>query len=141
MQKEEISRAEAIKVLASRLENFKREIELALSIGVKEYTFNDVVDEVFANKATFLDYGDAFMIVHVNDHPLCRNLNITIAGGNKETLIKRIPNVVDLAKAVNAQHVTINGRKGWLRALQGTGFEDSNVHSMHLVVETYNGQG
>ena len=127
----------AIQILEGLL-FWRGEIEEALERTCPTHTFDDIVDLVMQGhlSAIYLEY--AFMLYTINKFPQCNQLHVMIAGGDLEEIISAQPQLEQLARDHDCDRVTINGRRGWERALQKTG---AKRITSTMALEVPNGTG
>lgn len=82
----------------------------------------EVIAELLANRATLWPgLRSAFVTtLHAGDEPC---IHIWLGGGDLRELLTLQPGIEAWARAQGAAFATIEGRKGWARALRKTGFE------------------
>lgn len=99
--------------------NARHLIEPALEYSGNAFSWHDVLDRVAMGKARIWNRGDAAGVTEVLNFPQKRVCNIWLAGGNMESLLTMLDDVLVWAKENNCSEVTVQGRKGWQRVLPG----------------------
>ena len=82
-----------------------------------EYTWQDVVEGVTSGNMQLWPAKDAAAVTQLWDFPNRRVLHVLAAGGSLETLKDMQASAAAFAKANGASALTVEGRRGWIRAL------------------------
>lgn len=107
-------------------ERCKPWIEAALRYAGGTHTIEDVEAAVVERRAMLLAGKQSAIVVEVKIFPRQRALHIWLAGGDLDELksVFTSGQIDVIARAHGCRHVTISGRRGWLRALKDEGFSE-----------------
>ncbi|QDP58291.1 MAG: hypothetical protein Unbinned8622contig1005_32 [Prokaryotic dsDNA virus sp.] len=108
--------------LDAELERCRPWIEAALDRGGNTHLFEDVVSAVKAGTMQFWPADDACAVTEIVVYPRKKVLHIFLAGGNIETIVSMDESAVYFAKLNDCNAVTVAGRKGWQKVLEGRGY-------------------
>ena len=105
-------------------ESIRPFIERAQKYALGEYNIFNVFERIKAGAILPLIVYDgeeiiAVLTLEIVDMPLKKILNVMTAGGERmeEWLPDAVKHVDELAKEIDADLITIHGRRGWLREL------------------------
>jgi len=89
------------------------------------YEFSDIIDCIEDGEMQMFAEGDSIAITKVADFPRKRVLDIVLAYGNMDELLKLQHRVYDYAKEVGAEMImAANSRQGWAaQMLDGDGWK------------------
>lgn len=90
--------------------------------ALREDTESDLIAGLREGRAQLWPGLRSAMVTQLLSGP-DRLLHVWLAGGDMRDLLALAPGVEAWGRAQGAQYATINGRKGWARALRRTGFE------------------
>lgn len=102
------------------LEKFRPLIEKALAETNGACTWDMVVEEVRA--------GRAFLVPSISGRTVAvlqpvRDLHVFTASGDLDELMGMEADMTEVARAAGYDHMTLNGREGWKRALKTRGWK------------------
>jgi hypothetical protein len=93
-------------------------IEAALSYTPGTHTFDQLVAMVQAGHLTLWPLPHSFMLTEIHQYPSARHYHIFLAGGDLDELVSMHTDVIEVAKALQCDKLTLTGRAGWARALK-----------------------
>lgn len=95
-------------------------LEKAVSHSKEPFTADDVWQRIEDEMAQLWSAHDAAAVTTVEVYPNGeKSVRIWLAGGSLDSLIRICSFIEEWAKLKGAKSVTILGRRGWLRALDG----------------------
>jgi hypothetical protein len=86
---------------------------------------DEVLNELLTGRAQ-LWAGDEFAAVTQCVGPT-RSLHIWLAGGSIRGIMSALPGAIAWARPLGIEAITLQGRKGWVRALRAFGFEGDDL--------------
>lgn len=118
----------------SELERCRTWIEAALQEGYGTHTFEDIAAMVASGRVQFWPAERGCLVTEILVYPRCRVLNVFLGGGELDQLTDMQSSVVAWAKAMGCARMSIQGRRGWVRALEKHGWR----HTHAVVVKELN---
>ena len=103
------------------------DIEKALCYGRNSYTIRDLVERVVQGSLIMHSLPRSVVFCEIVKLPQYRLYNIMIAAGDLQDIKEHIPMFEIDARAHKCKHMSFTGRMGWIKALQGMGWEDTCV--------------
>lgn len=97
-------------------------IDAALQYTPGTHTHDDLVRMVLCGQLSLWDLGGSFMLTEIMRFPQCAHFHIFLAGGRMQALVEMHEDVLELARALQCEKLTLAGRPGWERALKGHGW-------------------
>lgn len=111
----------------SEWERCKPWLEAALEYGEGTHTIDDV-ERAISDRRAFLMAGEkSAMVCEVETYPQKRVLRIWLAGGDLEEIKSSSAQMEAMARELGCSRISINGRRGWERALRDLGCSVSGV--------------
>lgn len=86
------------------------------------HNFQDIVEGVTSRKYQFWPGERSCMITEVLGYPHRRGVHVFLAGGDLEEILDMEKSLSVWAKTVGADHMSLTGRKGWVKALKDAGW-------------------
>ena len=103
-------------------EDYREQIEAALSYGGETHTFEDVVQMLVEGRAQAWCNGSSIAITEIVYFPRKRALHCFLAGGKSKEILEMMPSAIKWGQANGCTDFTIAGRKGWQRVLRKHGW-------------------
>jgi hypothetical protein len=75
--------------------------------------------QVLADLAQFWPFDRCAFVTEVLETPDGRTLHIWLGGGDLKEMAAHQETLAEWARAAGCRYATINGRRGWMRALRG----------------------
>lgn len=110
----------------SELARLRHHIEAALAYSGGTHSFNDIAANIYRGHLQFWPGKGAVVITEMMDAPMQRYCHIFLAGGDLDELVEMEKAISGWAREAGAVRITINGRPGWERALDG--YSRQSVH-------------
>ena len=106
--------------LQSLFDIHKKDLQLALDRGFNTHSIVDVFKEVISKEAAFLGNERGFVVTQVYRCPKRNVLHLWLAGGDLDTVRHLVKDIIvpQARPNLDCTVITIDGRLGWLRALQ-----------------------
>lgn len=105
-----------------------RLLQAAIDRSHQPYTLKEVVAEISAGRSVAFWGEESVMVCTLHRHHDEITGHVWLASGDLDELRDVLrPQAEAWAKAEGAAYATIEGRKGWVRALEGVGFEEVAV--------------
>lgn len=102
-----------------------RLLQAAIEKSYQPYTLEEVVAEIREGRSVAFWGEQSVMVCTLHRHHGEITGHVWLAGGDLDELRDELrPQAEAWAKAEGATYATIEGRKGWVRALEGVGFEE-----------------
>ena len=103
-------------------------IQAAIDQSNENYTLIEVLEEITSGRAALFVEGESVLVAKLYG----RNGQITAHGwlgaGNLDELTdKTMPRAEEWARGQGASRMTVDGRRGWVRALHKGGFKEEMV--------------
>jgi hypothetical protein len=110
--------------LSEELERCREYIEAALthSGGRATHKFQDIVEGVTKNQYQFWPGDHSCMITELVAYPEARGVHVFLAGGDLEEILEMEKSLTIWAKSIGADHLSLSGRPGWVKALKAAGW-------------------
>ncbi len=105
----------------------QHEIEKALLYTRGTHTFDDIVQMVLDRKLLCWLMPNGVLLTEEQQYPRTANLHVFLAGGSLKELLDIHPQVMYYARNRGYSNISINGRRGWSKALAPMGWEETNV--------------
>lgn len=99
----------------------------ALRIGGDTHGVEDVLAQIEKGEAKLWIAPDALIITEVHDAPRCRELRFWIATGDLPAVLELQEEVLAWGKEQGCTRAVFTGRRGWVKALRGSGWEEIMV--------------
>jgi hypothetical protein len=90
-------------------------IEDALKYSAGTHSIYDILDAVACNQMQLWPGEKSAVITEIVVHPQKKMLHLALAGGNLEELSVMAHSIHAFAKHIEADGITIAGRRGWAR--------------------------
>lgn len=103
----------------AELARLRPQIEAALERAGGTHGFTDIVSNIYRGNLQLWPGKQSAVVTEVMDAPLMRYVHIFLAGGDLDELTEMEKAICTWAREIGARRVTINGRTGWERALEG----------------------
>lgn len=132
----EKSRTQIVREVLDDLDRFRSLIEEAIEHGGRTHTFDDIVTMVLTGRVVFWPLVNSFLITEIVDYPQERCYHIFLAGGEIEELIEMHHKVQQAAIEQGCSHLSIAGRKGWVRALKSHGWTPQLIVLKKPIIDT-----
>lgn len=89
-------------------------------------TIDDLRRALEAGVGHLLTTQQSVIFVSVDDHLRAgeRVVNVGPAAGNLEEIMEALPHLEDWARQEGCSQVQVHGRRGWVRALRGHGYDE-----------------
>ena len=92
-------------------------LEMALAHAPGTHTVEDVIDRIVSGDAQCWPLEDGSIIVtEIVCYSQCKHLNVWLAAGRRDVLYDMHPAVVEFARKHGCSHLTLTGRRGWMKA-------------------------
>jgi len=104
-------------------------LESALEYNPGTHTIEDVRDAILRQQMLLICGKKCAMVYEVIAYPRLKILHGFLCGGDLTELKSFDPYLVELAKALGCERISIAGRQGWVRALK-----DLNYKTAYTVV-------
>ena len=113
--------------LIDDLARFEPEIEAALSYAEGTHTYDDIVQMVLQGRLFFKALDKSYLLIEIINYPRSNHLNVFLAGGDLEEILNTQKDLEDMARSHECSHITLSGRKGWLKPLSKQGWRYSHA--------------
>jgi hypothetical protein len=100
-------------------------IEAALPFAGGTHTIEDVQEAIEAGRALLLAGKNSAMVCEVQTYPRLKSFHIWLAGGDLSELRSAQTQLEDLAWRFGCSRISIAGRRGWVRAIEDLGYEET----------------
>ena len=107
----------------SVIDDNREYIEAALARGNGTHDFESVRDAILAGTMQLWPAPKSAAVTEVVEYAKKKVINVFLAGGDLDEITRGIDSVAAWGKAQGCDSMTIAGRKGWTRVLDGHGFE------------------
>ena len=94
----------------------------ALEYSGGTHDFEDVVAEVATGAMQFWPARLSCVVTQIVCYPKMRALHIFLAAGDLEEIKNMDETFREFGKQLDCKHITLSGRKGWIRALADIGY-------------------
>lgn len=106
----------------------RRLIQRAIDRAYEPYTLDEVADEIESGRSTIFIGERSALICQLQSHNGVISGHGWLAAGDLDELCYTLgPMAEDWARQNGATSVTIDGRRGWVRALARTGYKEQSV--------------
>ena len=102
-------------------------LQSALDLSGGTHTFEDVVEAVDEGLMQFWPASESCLVTQLIVYPQVRAIHIFLAAGNLEQIKDFDESLDDFARQLDAEFITLSGRKGWQRTLKDIGYQTSHV--------------
>ncbi|SFL44576.1 hypothetical protein [Shimia aestuarii] len=119
--------------ITASLIGYKDAIEAALSHADYSHSFDDIVRGVLTGQLHFYPSGNDFAIMEIQQYPRFNAYHCFLAGGTTDALLELQEIITQNAKALNCDRLTFTGRRGFLRRLKDSGWEEQAVHMTYPI--------
>lgn len=102
-------------------------LQSALDLSGGTHTFEDVVEAVDEGLMQFWPASESCLVTQLVVYPQVRAVHIFLAAGNLEQIKDFDESLDDFARQLDADFITLSGRKGWQKTLKDIGYETSHV--------------
>ena len=100
-------------------------IEKALEAGGGTHTVGDVVRQILAGDAQLWEDEDALIVTEINVYPRKALVHFWLATGELDAVVRLSHRVLEWATdTMGCDGATLSGRKGWVKALKGEGWNE-----------------
>jgi hypothetical protein len=99
-------------------------ISAALDYAGGTHTLEDVEQAITEGKLTLLSDDRCALVLEIIVYPRTKVLNVFLAAGDLEAVKRKDPVLCALGRAYGCSRVTLSGRRGWIRALNETGYRE-----------------
>lgn len=90
--------------------------------GRVTHTFQNIVEGVERGQFQFWPGERSCMITEVSEYPNRRGVHVFLAGGDLDEILEMEKSLTIWAKHIKADHLSLAGRKGWVKALKDAGW-------------------
>jgi hypothetical protein len=97
-------------------------LEPALDYGGNTHDYIDIVNGVVTGQFHLWPTANSALITEFHNYPNKKFLHIFLAGGDLEEIKGNHDIVVEFAKTMGCNGLTLTGRPGWIKALADLGF-------------------
>ena len=112
-----------VRNMADCLLKWQGQIQQALDKGGNTHNFDDVAKMVLSQQAHIYDYDDCVLIMQVTEFPNFKTYHCFIGAGDLDAIERAIPEMHQVAAALECDTISISGRPGWTKAIKAHGFE------------------
>jgi hypothetical protein len=109
--------------LDAELERCRPWIEAALRRSGGTHLFEDIVSAVKAGTMQFWPAEDACAVTEIIVYPRKKAFHVFLAGGRMETIVDMDESAIHFARLNGCTSMSIAGRKGWQKVLEGKGYK------------------
>ena len=102
-------------------------LQSALDLSGGTHTFEDVVEAVDEGLMQFWPASESCLVTQLIVYPQVKAIHIFLAAGNLEQIKDFDESLDDFARQLDADFITLSGRKGWQRTLKDIGYQTSHV--------------
>ena len=113
-------------------------LQSALDLSGGTHTFEDVVEAVDEGLMQFWPASESCLVTQLIVYPQVKAIHIFLAAGNLEQIKDFDESLDDFARQLDAEFITLSGRKGWQRTLKDIGYQTSHV-TMYKEVSNVDG--
>jgi len=106
---------------------YRKMIEAALAYGNNTHNFMDIVNGVASQEYQFWPMEKSCLVTEISTYPNLRALHIFLAGGDLEEIKTIDDTLAVFAKQLNAQIISLSGRRGWIKALADLDYQVAHV--------------
>ena len=106
---------------------YRQMIQNALDFGHNTHSFQDIVNGVAAQDMQFWPMEQSCLVTEIVTYPNSRALHIFLAAGDLEEIKGIDETLAIFGKQLNAQVISLSGRKGWTKALKDIGYKTAHV--------------
>jgi len=100
-------------------------VEAALRYTGGTHTIEDIEEAIAAKAMQFWPGQQSAVITEIHVYPQKKALHYFLAGGNMEELSRMRPFIEQWARQIQCTHITLAGRRGWLRTfLANEGYKE-----------------
>jgi hypothetical protein len=118
--------AEQSDLLADMLHK-RAQIEAALAEGLGAHTFADVCVMALSGRLHWWSVGGSFALTEIVAYPREAHYHIFLGGGDLPDLLGLWEAAQKVARDAGCSRITIAGRPGWAKVLNGHGFRQVGV--------------
>lgn len=111
-----------LEALLKQMEERRPVIEAALAYTPGTHNYDVLLGMILQGQLAFWPLPNSFMLTEIHTFPLARHFHIFLAGGHLEELVHMHGDVIELARALQCDKLTLAGRPGWERALKRHGW-------------------
>lgn len=105
------------------INNYRKQIEAALSYGGGTHLFEDVVEAVLNKRMQMWVNGETVAITEIIVYPRKKVLHVFIGSGKRKELFEMLDSAWDWGQSMGCTGMTLAGRKGWMKLMGKFGFK------------------
>jgi hypothetical protein len=102
-------------------------LESALAFSGGTHSFRDVAWLVQEGEMQFWPAQRSCAVTQIVSYPQMRTLHVFLAAGDLMEIKDMDETFLDFARKLDCKHITLSGRKGWVKALDDIGFKSVHV--------------
>lgn len=106
---------------------YRQMIQKALDFGHNTHSFDDIVNGVASQDMQFWPMEKSCLVTEIVTYPNSRALHVFLAAGDLNEIKDIDDTLANFGKQLNAQVISLSGRKGWTKALKDIGYEVAHV--------------
>ena len=106
---------------------YKAMLQSALDFGHNTPSFTDIVNGVASQDMQFWPMDKSCLITEIVTYPNARALHIFLAAGDLNEIKGIDDTLIMFGKQINAQFISLSGRRGWVKALADLDYKTAHV--------------
>lgn len=106
---------------------YRKMLQSALDLSGGTHTFEDVAEAVSTGDMQFWPAAGSALVTQIVEYPQVRAVHVFLAAGNLLEIKNFDSSLVEFAKRLSAEFITLSGRKGWQKTLADLDFKTSHV--------------
>tara|TARA_R100000655_G_scaffold96477_1_gene138971 strand:+ start:63 stop:446 length:384 start_codon:yes stop_codon:yes gene_type:complete len=106
---------------------FRFLIEAALAHAGGTHDYFDIVQAVQDSKMFFWPGEKSCIVTEIIQYPKKRALHVFLAAGDLEEIKGMEPSLVEFATSLKCDAISLTGRNGWKKALNGIGYTPAHL--------------
>lgn len=106
---------------------YKAMLQSALEFGHNTHSFQDIVNGVASQDMQFWPMDKSCLVTEIVTYPNARALHIFLAAGDLEEIKDIDETLLMFGKQLNAQFISLSGRRGWVKALKDLDYQTAHV--------------
>ena len=106
---------------------YQEMLEKALEFGHNTHSFRDIVRGVASQDMQFWPMERSCLVTEICEYPNMRALHIFLAAGDLSEIKSIDETLGEWAKQLDAQFISLSGRKGWVKALADLDYKVAHV--------------